>query len=167
MLCTKWPLTKSDQTWFYDIDTEMNLHLWDENSLETYLRQNSLRVPAEFRLAFRELGMTIGLRGVQTMMQISEHHSALCSATLREEINALGRHIVHARTIEDFWREPRNQRVRSWQDHHDINDVMLATSLLPDEFLAVASESGPGARSMPPPGADLDTGPRNTSAKPA
>lgn len=137
------------------------------NSLETYLRQNSLRVPAEFRLAFRELGMTIGLHGVQTMMQISEHHSALCSATLREEINALGRHVVHAHTIEDFWREPRNQRVRSWQDHHDINDVMLATSLLPDEFLAVASESGPGARSMPPPGAGLDTGPRNTSAKPA
>ena len=39
--------------------------------------------------------------------------------------------------IECFWRKSANQQVSSWLDHRDINSVMLATSLLPDEFLAV------------------------------
>ena len=39
------------------------------------------------------------------------------------------------REIETFWLIPENRNVRSWIDHADINDVMLATSLSPDGFL--------------------------------
>jgi hypothetical protein len=110
------------------------------NSLEAYLRRTDLRVPAEYRLAFRELGMTTGLHGVETMKRLLAEHPAACPATLREEIDDLMRFAVHASTIEKFWCEPRNHKVRSWQDHRDINEVMLATSLLPDEFLAAGRE---------------------------
>ena len=39
--------------------------------------------------------------------------------------------------IENFWCDSENQQVNSWLDHRDINSVMLATSLLPDQFLAL------------------------------
>ncbi|MCA1786733.1 MAG: hypothetical protein LC657_12225 [Desulfobacteraceae bacterium] len=37
--------------------------------------------------------------------------------------------------IESFWLAPENQQVPTWIDHQDINQVMLATSLLPDGYL--------------------------------
>ena len=39
--------------------------------------------------------------------------------------------------IEAFWRVPAHREVASWREHEDINDVMLATSLLPNGFLRV------------------------------
>lgn len=113
------------------------------NSLEAYLRRTDLRVPAEYRLAFRELGMTAGLHAVESMERLCAEHVCDCSTSMRDEIYDLYRFAAHAATIEAFWREPRNHKVRSWQDHRDINDVMLATSLLPDEFLAVGKLPDP------------------------
>jgi hypothetical protein len=37
--------------------------------------------------------------------------------------------------LEDFWLEPAHQLTNSWQQHADINNVMLATSLAPDGYL--------------------------------
>jgi hypothetical protein len=34
-----------------------------------------------------------------------------------------------------FWLEPRNRRSRIWDEHRDINSVMLATSLMPEGYL--------------------------------
>ena len=39
--------------------------------------------------------------------------------------------------IESFWLPPEHRRVRTWLDHEDINDVMLATSLVPEGFLVL------------------------------
>jgi hypothetical protein len=33
--------------------------------------------------------------------------------------------------------------VRSWSEHRDINEVMLATSLIPDGILKIAARSDP------------------------
>jgi hypothetical protein len=38
-------------------------------------------------------------------------------------------------TIEAFWLERTNRQSDSWIAHHDINRVMLATSVAPDGFL--------------------------------
>jgi hypothetical protein len=57
--------------------------------------------------------------------------SALADADQLQPFVALGKE------IEGFWLLPAHQRGRRWKDHLDINRVMLATSLLPDEFLAV------------------------------
>lgn len=40
-----------------------------------------------------------------------------------------------ADAIEDFWLHPVHRRPRSWQDHENINMVMLASSLMPDGVL--------------------------------
>jgi hypothetical protein len=45
--------------------------------------------------------------------------------------------VALGKEIEDFWLLPAHQRGQRWKEHLDINRVMLATSLLPDEFLAV------------------------------
>ena len=37
--------------------------------------------------------------------------------------------------IESFWLDPRNQRGDPWTGHRDINEVMLASSLVPEECL--------------------------------
>lgn len=39
--------------------------------------------------------------------------------------------------IESFWRTPEHRRARSWSEHRDINEVMLATSLAPEGFLVL------------------------------
>jgi hypothetical protein len=78
------------------------------------------RERADRRLAFRELGLAIGLAAVATA------HARLGAA------------------IVDFWLEPASRRAPSWIDHQDINDVMLATALAPDGYLVLGS---PGARS--------------------
>ena len=37
--------------------------------------------------------------------------------------------------IESFWLEPGHRSVKTWQEHMDINSIMLATSLAPDGYL--------------------------------
>jgi len=49
----------------------------------------------------------------------------------------LTKYIPLAEVIENFWRNPSNQKADSWPGHRDINMVMLATSLSPEEFLSV------------------------------
>lgn len=39
--------------------------------------------------------------------------------------------------IEAFWLDPAHREERTWQEHRDINDVMLATCLGPEAFLKV------------------------------
>lgn len=41
VLWTRRPLTKGDQTWFYDIDTPMQLHLWTEQEVDSLLGGNA------------------------------------------------------------------------------------------------------------------------------
>ena len=84
--------------------------------LEHYLYQPDLRRPAEQRLAFRELGLAIGLAAVG-----------------RDP--AVRRFSRVGETITAFWSDPAHRRTRTYREHEDINDVMLATSLEPSGFL--------------------------------
>lgn len=83
---------------------------------------------AEARLAFRELGLAIGLAALESMQDGSPSAPHLAGfdggSALRE-------------AIVGFWLEPENRRARSWQEHLDINEVMLATSLVPEGFLVL------------------------------
>jgi hypothetical protein len=105
-------------------------------SLSAYAHTD-LRVAAYYRLAFRELGLSIGLHGVKIMNELLEHYSDLFSSQQKLEIDALHKYLPLASTIENFWQEPQNQRAGTWLEHIDINSVMLATSLVPQEFLQV------------------------------
>ena len=90
-----------------------------------------LRSPAARRLAFRELGLAIGL-GV---LEREEWNAARDS--VRESVARLSRYVALRAGIEAFWLRPEHRRVDSWLEHENINDVMLATSLQPEGFVTI------------------------------
>jgi len=107
------------------------------DGLSHYSRHGDLRQPASRRLAFRELGLAIGLSAIELIekeMQ-AEHRRLSSSADVHAELDALKPDIALASTIRSFWLDPRHQQTRSWSKHRDINDVMLATSLVPEGCL--------------------------------
>ena len=83
---------------------------------------------AEQRLAFRELGLAIGLAAVERLAVLAKPSLELLVAELR-------RFTPLRAALENFWLDPAHQRAASWQEHADINTVMLATSLVPDGCL--------------------------------
>jgi hypothetical protein len=99
--------------------------------LRQYVQQPDLRLPASRRLAFRELGLAIGL----AMLELDEWRTA--SGTVRASIERLSRYVPLRTEIEAFWLQPQHRRVDSWLEHANINDVMLATSLQPEGFLVI------------------------------
>jgi len=120
-------------------ETERLVSLLDDIdlSLQAFATHNQLNLPAEYRLAFRELGLSIGLHAIKKMKKIIKKHpdnfnnadrliSTLSKLSPFDQITGL---------IENFWLEPEHQSVNSWLEHADINNVMLATSLAADGFL--------------------------------
>lgn len=108
-----------------------------EYSMQIFVKQNQLSVPAEYRLAFRELGLAIGLHAIDRMQKRIEQQPKLFSnakqlLVLLEKLSYF--HRIHE-YIENFWLETSNQSIRTWKEHADINNVMLATSLAPDGYL--------------------------------
>ena len=106
--------------------------------LRYYARSGELRTPAEYRLAFRELGLAIGLQAVQRMQQTSAQSNAASRPEVRAQLEALMRYVSLGEEIEVFWRDPAHRSTSTWSEHRDINEVMLATRLAPDGFLVLA-----------------------------
>jgi hypothetical protein len=107
--------------------------------LDAYARGHSLRRPAPFRLAFRELGLAIGLQAVTRLRELISDHPDGEETDGREAwIDALRPHLHLGEQITAFWLDPEHRSVASWTEHHDINRVMLGTSLLPDGYLRFA-----------------------------
>jgi hypothetical protein len=96
-----------------------------------------LSLPSAYRLAFRELGVSIGLRAVRGIRVLMEQDPAAFDPrpALGPQVARLMGYDTLIGMIEGFWMEPGNRRCATWQDHEDINAVMLATSLAPDGFL--------------------------------
>lgn len=82
--------------------------------LAAYARCGDLGAPAGQRLPFRELGLAIGLETAQRLPAAARlaHFAPL------------------AAQVVSFWLEPAHQRTRTFVEHRDINEVMLATALL-------------------------------------
>ncbi len=110
--------------------------------LEHYARTGAHQLPVTHRLAFRELGLAIGLFGVVRMHESIEKHSDHLAdrSTVRELLAALRRSSSLGVELESFWRVPAHQQAASWTEHLDINSVMLATSLVPEGSLALATD---------------------------
>jgi hypothetical protein len=105
--------------------------------LDSVVKENSLKLPAGYRLAFRELGLSIGLRAAEKIRKLIEQKSAPLrnKDSLHLLLMILGRYAGLREIIEKFWLEETNREAGSYIAHHDINEVMLATSLAPDGFL--------------------------------
>ena len=99
--------------------------------LEHYNSAVTLRMPATDRLAFRELGLSIGLHCIDLMYRNSPAASTLL------KLDKLSRFVALAQVIEEFWLEPKHRSIPAWREHEHINTVMLATSLAPEAFLTI------------------------------
>lgn len=105
-------------------------------SLEAWVRTGAPTLPAVHRLAFRELGLALGLRAVGRLACTAGELPGLPADTAADAL---------AGRIETFWLDPANQRVSTWSDHRDINRVSLAASLVPEGWLG----AGDGAARNP------------------
>lgn len=94
-------------------------------SLRAYGASAELEYPADARLAFRELGLAIGLATAHRWAPRSDGPSA-AAAWLGE----LQRSFDLGEQIVRFWSSPRHRTVSTWAEHRNINDVMFATALL-------------------------------------
>jgi hypothetical protein len=105
--------------------------------LDSYARESPFGLPADYRLAFRELGLSIGLRAAEKMQELIGHNSGLPSGydLLRTRTGTLARYKPLGDAIEAFWLEPRNRDASNWTAHREINMVMLATSMAPEIYL--------------------------------
>jgi hypothetical protein len=107
--------------------------------LESCAREDPLKLPVEYRLPFRELGLSIGLRAVEKSRGLIEENRGVFRKihALHSRVETLMRYAPLAERIEAFWLEGKNREAGSWVAHRDINRVMLATSLAPDGFLTI------------------------------
>jgi hypothetical protein len=108
-----------------------------KDGLDAFLHKNPLDDPVDYRLAFRELGLSIGLRAVETMRDVAENNRSLLADSLFRQIEILTAYVPLSAAIEGFWRDPAHQQSAAWRAHRDINMVMLATSLAPAAFLSL------------------------------
>ena len=104
--------------------------------LAAFARGGSLRYPVEYRLAFRELGLAIGLTGVTG--RIRDDPEIFGRGALERRAETLMGYAPLADAIVEFWADERNQEAGTWAGNPEINMVMLATALAPGEFLAVS-----------------------------
>jgi hypothetical protein len=104
-----------------------------------FAESDTLRLPAGYRLAFRELGLSIGLKGILPLEELIRANPAVFSKkrTLHAMAADLTTYMPLAKTIEQFWMDGRNRADGTWQEHLGINRVMLATSLAPGGFLMI------------------------------
>jgi hypothetical protein len=94
-----------------------------EKGLRAFLASRSLMRATSQRLAFRELGLAIGLKAVPMFFHrphrtIDEHRSL-------------------ANKIVNVWLPVARSPDELWLAHRDINEVMLATALTPETFLSI------------------------------
>lgn len=108
-----------------------------EAGLEAYVRTGKFRAPAQHRLGFRELGLAIGLASIAYL----QNDALLDRLDVpgRSGFAALLPYLPVREQIEAFWLRPENRRCSLWLEHADINDVMLATSLVPSGFIVLAA----------------------------
>jgi hypothetical protein len=107
--------------------------------LRSYAASGELQLPAEHRLAFRELGLAIGLHAVRLMGEAPSHDPTQFPMTngVRLRLRELMQYVPMGERIEAFWRAPEHRRSLTWSEHRDINEVMLATSLTPEGFIVL------------------------------
>ncbi len=107
--------------------------------LQSFERGNTLTLPADYRLAFRELGLSIGLHAVERLRERIEQtpRDFKMRHRLQSWTEGLMRFAPLRGVIEAYWLAPANRQADTWTGHRDINSVMLATSLAPDGYLSL------------------------------
>lgn len=105
--------------------------------LRAFVATDPMSDPVDRRLGFRELGLTIGLHALERLeiLLSAQRHRIPDAATTARQVEQLRPFLPLRAILERFWTRSDTQESRNWLAHRDINEVMLATCLLPDGFL--------------------------------
>ena len=98
--------------------------------LDLWRQSGATARTAYSRLAFRELGLAIGIQGLRWMQK-----RAGADSELESRLNAMEKFLPLAQTLTSFWAAPASQKSPAWTQLQDINAVMLATALMPQGVL--------------------------------
>ncbi|NBD36508.1 MAG: hypothetical protein GVY30_11005 [Chloroflexi bacterium] len=113
-----------------DHDLLVNLLQSAEAGLRRWVGSGALRQSARRRLAFRELGLAIGLYGL-----VIDEVTFPAESGAQPHLTALWEHMDVAERIVSFWVNTGHRQMPTWKEHQDINAVMLATALAPSGCL--------------------------------
>ncbi len=105
--------------------------------LRDFIASGELKRPANMRLAFRELGLSIGLAGIEKIKSLKNLQKEEKKNDFQKIIHEILTYYTVKKEIEDFWIKRENRKSGTWKEHKDINSVMLAVSLFPDAFLTI------------------------------
>jgi hypothetical protein len=107
--------------------------------LDSYVRESSLKLPADHRLAFRELGLSIGLQALERLKEMLEQYPGVFKkySSARSNLESLMQYLPLSGAINSFWLERKNRESAAWLAHRNINMVMLATSLAPGGYISL------------------------------
>ena len=97
------------------------------------LNRRKLDLPADYRLAFREFGLSIGLQAVERLRD--GLGSLESDGDVRKKVEMILEYRDLVERIHRFWGDEGNRKSSTWKGHSDINMVMWATSLMPGGFL--------------------------------
>lgn len=98
--------------------------------IQMWINSGTLSQPALRRLAFRELGLAIGIKGLEWIRDKGPTQDKGGGP-----LEALSQYFPLAEKIIGFWADPDNQQNPTWTEHIDINEVMLATALRPQGYI--------------------------------
>jgi hypothetical protein len=101
------------------------------DGVRAFVASRLLTRPVSQRLAFRELGLAIGLKAIPIILDPTKH------AMTSDRGFPQSSHLSLADEIIKTWLPCAQSPDGLWQAHEDINDVMLATALIPNTFLSV------------------------------
>lgn len=116
-------------------------------SLDFFVSSECFSRPLPMRLAFRELGLALGVQAIEPMLECVMRDSHRFGepgdlAALSARLDAMSKFALLAQHVEETWLAPAAQETRGWTEHLDINEVMLAASLAG----AVRAMPAPSAR---------------------
>ena len=138
----------SDATWIFRlvVPGEERYRNLREDVLEAALpglgifsESGCLQLPASHRLAFRELGLAIGLSGVEVMLETMREDPDRYGrgSTVPHQLRSLTAYLPMGRAIREYWLDGNHRQAHTWSDHREINTVMLAAALSPGEYLTI------------------------------
>jgi hypothetical protein len=103
--------------------------------LSQYVSRGDLGQPASRRLAFRELGLAIGLSAIELIEK--QAATEPLTTEVRDHLAALSPYAALGTALESFWLDAENRNTPTWSEHRDINEVTLATRLVPEGYLVL------------------------------